>query len=89
MPWVLRLLGFALAVGLAVTIGFALPVEDSLGLTPIHGTRIDSTVMLVGFTSLFWMTLGVVIEHVIAREPWKLRREQADPRVPFAYVVHR
>ncbi len=87
MPWVLRLLGFAVALGLAASVVFALPVGNHDGITPIHATGIDTAIMGVGFTMLFWMTIAVVIEHVIAREP-KLRRE-SDRRVPIAYVVSR
>lgn len=85
MRWFLRVLGFGLALGLAVMTGLALPVGEHHGITPIHQTRIDSTIMVVGFFLLYWVPIATLVERVVLQEPWKLDRK--DDRLPRARVV--
>ncbi len=84
MRWFLRLLGFALALGLAISAAGTVPLDKHDGITPIHCTLIDAAVMGVGFFFLFWIPIAMLIERIAIEQITFARR---DTRIPTARVV--
>ncbi len=69
MTWIMRIMrlaGLVLALCLAVSTVLALPVGVHHGITPIHCTRIDTTVMLIGMFLLYGAVIVVSVEGAIA-----------------------
>jgi hypothetical protein len=65
MPWIMRLAGLVLALCLAVSTVLAFPVGPHHGITPIHCTAIDTTVMLIGMFLLYAAVIVVSVEGVL------------------------
>lgn len=63
--------GLVLALALAITTVLALPVGTHHGITPIHTTRADTTVMLIGMLLLYGagIMLGVEAAHALLQRP--------------------
>ena len=74
-----RLVAMVFALGVCL----AFPVGNDIG-APIHATRIDTTLMAIGFFILFWMPLAAAIEFNAFRRP-RLARTRRD--FPTARVV--
>lgn len=83
----MRVLGVVLAICLALSTVLALPVGEHHGITPIHCTRIDTTVMFIGWFVLYAAITTVGVEMMIAR----LHRPKLnhDDRIPIARVMAR
>ncbi len=64
--WIMRLAGLVLAVCLAVSTVLAFPVGPHHGITPIHCTWIDTTVMLIGLFLLYGAAIVLGVEGVLA-----------------------
>ena len=84
MPWITRLAGLVLALCLAASPVLAFPVGHHYGVTPIHCTRIDTTLMLIGMFLLYAALIAVSVEGVLA-----LLARTARAPLPVARVVNK
>lgn len=82
MPWITRLAGLVLALCLAVSTVLAFPVGPHHGVTPIHCTPIDTTLMLIGMFLLYAALIAVTVEGILA----VLARQTRAP-LPVARLV--